>query len=155
MNTVIRSHGMALVSGTAAALAVAALGFAGTAQARDNVYWSVGVGAPGALVNVGNALPVYSQPQVIYNSPPVVYTQPQVVYTQPAPVYVQPRPYYYGQPQVVYTQPQVVYGHPGKHHGWHKKHKHDRDDDDYRGYGGYGGGRYGYQQGYAPVYYRR
>ena len=154
MKTVIRSHRMALVSGTAAALAVAAMGFAGTAQARDNVYWSVGVGTPGAVVNVANALPVYSQPQVIYNPPPVVYTQPQVVYTQPAPVYVQPRPYYYGQPQVVYTQPQVVYGHPGKHHGWHKKNKHDRDDD-HRGHGYYGGSRYGYQQGYAPVYYQR
>ena len=147
MKTVIRSHRMAMISGVAATLAVAAMGFTGTAQARDNVYWSVGVGTPGAVVNVGNALPVYSQPQVIYTPPPVVYTQP-------APVYVQPRPYYYGQPQVVYTQPQVVYGHPGKRHGWHKKHKYDHDDG-HRGHGYYGGDRYGYQQGYAPVYYQR
>ena len=152
MKTVIRSHRMALISGAAAALAVATMGFAGTAQARDNVYWSVGVGTPGAVVNVSNNLPVYSQPSVIYAPPPVFYTQPQVVYSQPAPVYVQPRPYYYSQPQVIYGPPQVVYRHPGRHHGWHKKHGRDHDDDDHRGYRG---GRYGYQQGYAPVYYQR
>ena len=31
-----------------------ALGLAGTAQARSDVYWSVGVGAPGVAIGVGN-----------------------------------------------------------------------------------------------------
>ena len=38
-------------------LVVGALGFAGAAQARDNVFWSVGVGAPGVAVGVGNVPP--------------------------------------------------------------------------------------------------
>lgn len=156
MTTVINSRRCGLIAGTAATLAVAAMGFAGAAQARDNVYWSAGVGAPGALVNVGNALPVYTQPRVIYTPPTVVYTQPAPVYYQPAPLYVQPRPYY-GQPQVVYVQ-------PGHHYGWYKNRRHGRhhDRDDHDNHGGHGfqqghqqGYQPGYQQGYAPIYYRR
>ncbi|MES2511906.1 MAG: hypothetical protein V4625_18425 [Pseudomonadota bacterium] len=115
----------------AATLAVAAFGFAGAAQARDNVSFSVGIGVPGVQVGVTNAYPVYTQP---------VYQQP--VYVQPAPVYVQPRPVYYG-PQPVYVAPQPVYLRPGRHHG-HR--------------GGYyvQAPRHGYYApGYAPVYYRR
>lgn len=135
MKTAIKTNRTVAMAGAAAALAVAALGFAGAAQARDDVYWSVGVGSPGVSVNVGNAYPVYTQPAP-------VYVQPAPVYVRPAPVFVQPRPYYYGPPQVVYVQ-------PGNRHGWHKRH--DRDGDGYRD--GYG---YGYQQrGYAPVYYQR
>ncbi len=142
MKTAIQPKHSALVAGAAAALALAAMGFAGAAQARDNVYWSVGVGSPGVAVNVGNAFPVYSQPAP-------VYVQALPVYVQAQPVFVQPRPYYYGQPQVVYMS-------PGRHNGWygqhgreheerHEHHGGDRDDHDGRGY----------QQGYAPVYYRR
>ena len=129
-------------AGAGATLAVAALGFAGAAQARDNVFWSVGVGSPGVELNVGNAPQVYLQPQPIY-------VQPQPIYVQPAPVYYQ-RPVYV-QPQQVYVQPApVYYGRPG----WR-----GRRDGYVQGagygygpgyYGGYGGGR-----SYAPAYYQR
>ncbi|MFC5519488.1 hypothetical protein [Polaromonas jejuensis] len=116
MKSAIKANRSVILAGAAATLAVAAMGFTGAAQARDNVFWSVGIGSPGVGVNVGNAFPVYVQPQP-------VYVQPAPVYVQPAPVYVQPRPYYYGSPQVVYVQ-------PGYRHGWHKKHGRDHDDDD-------------------------
>ena len=117
---------------------MAGVGFAGAAQARDNVSFSVQFGSP-----------AYAYP---------VYTQPQVVYVQPAPVYVQPAPVYYQGPQVIYGAPQpVAYGYPGLYpngqirgygyghgHGWNKRH----------------GGYYvqqapRYAPGYAPIYYRR
>ena len=91
-----------LAAGAAAALALAAISFAGSAQARDNVQWSVGVGVPGAVVNVGTA-PVYA--------PAPVYVQPAPVYVQPAPVYVQP--------QAVYVAPQPVYYERRHGHKWH------------------------------------
>jgi len=147
MKTAIKTNRSVALAGATAALAVAALGFAGAAQARDDVYWSVGVGSPGVSVNVGNAYPVYTpapvyvQPAPVYYQPAPVYVRPAPVYVRPAPVFVQPRPYYYGPPQVVYVQ-------PGHRHGWHKKHGRDHDDDGYRG-------GYGYRQGYAPVYYQR
>lgn len=130
MKTAFTANRSGLIAGVAATLAVAALGFAGAAQARDNVSFSVGIGVPGVQVGVTNAYPVYSQP---------VYVQPAPVYIQPQPVYVQPRPYYYGPPQVVYVQ-------PGYRPGWRRGHGHYRDDDH---------GERGYRQGYAPVYYRR
>ena len=99
MKTINKANRSVVVAGAIATLAVAAMGFAGSAQARDNVYWSVGVGTPGAVVNVGNVGSVYPQP---------VYVQPQPVYVQPAPVYVQPRPVYV-RPRPVYVQPQPVY----------------------------------------------
>ncbi|MCJ7798770.1 MAG: hypothetical protein MUP33_03265, partial [Polaromonas sp.] len=78
MKTAIKSNRTIILASASAALAVAAMGFAGAAQARDDVFWSVGVGSPGVSLNVGNA--------------PPVYVQPQPVYVQPAPVYYQPRP---------------------------------------------------------------
>lgn len=128
----------------AAVLVMGAIGYAGNAQARDNVYWSVGVGSPGVSVNLGNAAPVYVQPAPIYYQPAPVYVRPAPIYYQPAPVFVQPRPLYYGPPQVIYVQP----GH-GK--GWKKKHGRDHDDDDDDNH------RHGrrYQQGYGQVYYQR
>ena len=127
MKTVIKSNRSVVVAGAIATLAIAAMGFAGAAQARDNVFWSVGVGSPGVEVNIGNAMPVYVQPQPVYVQPAPIYVQPAPIYYQPRPVYVQPRPYY----QSYYGQPQVVYVQPGHRHGWHKKHKkHGRDDDD-------------------------
>ena len=144
MKTATKASRSVVLTGAVGALALAAMGFAGTAQARDNVFWSVGVGSPGVAVNVGNAFPVYTQPAPVYVQPAPVYYQPAPVYVQPAPVYIQPRPYY----QSYYGQPQVVYMQPGYRHGWHKKHgrDHDRDDDH---------GGHGYRQGYAPVYYQR
>lgn len=110
----------------AAGLMLAALGGASVAQARDNVYWSVGVqAAPGVSVGVGNHRPVVVAPPVYY--------APAPVYVQPAPVYVQPRVYY---PQAYYVQAAPAYpvyydGYYGKGHKHkHKKHKHHRGHHD-------------------------
>ena len=137
MKLINKSNRSAVVASVAATLAVAAMGFAGAAQARDNVYWSVGVGTPGAVVNVGNGgypQPVYVQPAPVYVQPAPVYVQPRPIYVQPRPVYVQPRPVYMAPQPVYYERP---YGH--RHHG-----------------GQYWKGRRdGYGPGYAPVYYGR
>ena len=78
------------------ALGLAALVAAGAAQARSEVYFSIGV----------QPSHVYVQPQPVYVQPQPVYVQPRPVYTHPQPVYVQPRP--------VYVQPSPGYGqHPG------------------------------------------
>ena len=135
MKSVIKANRSVVVASAMATLAVAAMGFVGSAQARDHVYWSVGVGSPGVGVNMGNAYPVYSQPQP-------VYVQPQPVYVQPAPVYYQPPP--------VYVQPQVVYGAPQPVYYDRPHHRHGRRHDGY-----YQQERNGYGPGYAPVYYQR
>jgi hypothetical protein len=116
MNLIKTSHKTGRSLAVAGALAVAALGFAGAAQARDNVSFSVGIGVPGVQVGVTNAYPVYTQP--VYVQPAPVYYQPRPVYYQPAPVYYQPRPVYY-QARPIYVRPApVYYGHPhGPRHG--------------------------------------
>src|SRR5450830_683097 len=98
MKTAIKANRSVVVAGAAATLAIAAMGFAGAAQARDNVFWSVGVGTPGMAVNVGNVGSVYVQPQPVYVQPAPVYYQPEPVFVRPAPMYVQPQPVYYGRP---------------------------------------------------------
>jgi hypothetical protein len=77
----------------AAVFGLGALLAASAAQARADVYLSIGV-------------PLYQQ----HSAP--VYVQPQPVYVQPRPVYVQPAP--------VYVQPQPVYAprHGRWHQGW-------------------------------------
>lgn len=99
---------------TFAAAAATLLMGAGAAQARDNVYWSIGIHAPaypGSIgVNVGNA-PRWSAP---------VYA-PAPVYVVPAPVYVTPAPVY-GPPPVVVYEPR--YGHRRPSRDWRD---HDRD----------------------------
>jgi hypothetical protein len=144
MNTNIKTSRSIVVASAMATLAVAAIGFAGSAQARENVYWSVGVGTPGAVVNVGNVGSVYQQQPV--------YVQPQPVYVQPAPVYYQQRPVFV-RPQPVYVQPQPVYyerprGHHRRHGGYQEQGPRN---------GGYYGQRQrnGYGPGYAPVYHQR
>ena len=105
---------LARILAASGVLALAALG--STAQARDNVYWSVGVdAAPGVSIGIGNTRPVYVAPAPVYVAPAPVYVAPRpVYYAQPAPVYyAQPAPVYYAQPH---------YGHPGKRKGWHKHH---------------------------------
>lgn len=104
------------------AAALGLLGMAGTAQARNDVYWSVGVGAPGVAIGVGNA-------------PPMVYTPP--IYVRPRPVYVAPPPAYYYQPAPVYYGPPVVVRpgrgyYRGQRHWrrWHHRHHHRDWDDD-------------------------
>lgn len=134
----------------AATLALAAMGFAGAAQARDNVFWSVGVGIPGGLVNVGNVgsvyqpQPFYAQPQPVYVQPQPVYVQPQQFYSQPAPVYYQQRPAY--GPAHVYVTPQpVYYGRPYGHAYGHRHHEGRHFDSRRPVYG----------PAYAPVYQQR
>jgi len=90
-----------LAKTAAAALALAAAGTASVAQARSDVYFSVGANvAPGVSIGVSNApiyyprvyaAPVYvAPPPVYYYEPaPVVYGAP--VYYSAAPVYVAPR----------------------------------------------------------------
>ncbi len=138
MKTLTFPNRAVLLSGACAGLAIAAMGFAGRAEARDNVTFSVSVGGPGVLVGASHAYPVYRQPRP-------VYVQPAPVYYQPAPVYYQPRPVYYTAPPVYVAPQQVYYARP---QGWKRGHyKKQRDFDGYRpGY---------YGQGYAPVYYER
>jgi hypothetical protein len=81
-------------------LALAGLGTAGLAQARDrdvDVQWSVTIGSPGGYG------PIYAPAQVVV-APQPVYVQRPVVRAYPAPVYV---------PAPVYRT------HPGyRHAGW-------------------------------------
>ena len=91
----------------AVALVLAAAGGASVAQARSNVYFSVGgVVAPGVAVNVSNAPGYYGG-----------YYAPAPVYYAPAPVYYQPAPVVYGPPVYVRPAPVVYYG---KHHRHHR-----------------------------------
>lgn len=80
----------------AGAVGLAALAAVPAAQARSDVYFSIGVQAPYG----------YVQPAPVYVQPAPVYVQPQPVYVQPEPVYVYPQNQYYG------------YGH--RHH--HRRH---------------------------------
>ncbi|MEO8249934.1 MAG: hypothetical protein ABI589_11235 [Burkholderiales bacterium] len=121
----------------AACLGLAALVLAPAAQARGNVYWSIGVGSPGVSVGVTNAYPVYTTPAPIYSAPPPVYVQPRPVYVQPRPVYVQPQqiyapsPVYYSAP-VVIRPPVVVLPAPVYPIGWaprgYNRHHHRHGD---------------------------
>lgn len=61
----------------AAAVVVAGLAASTAAQARSDVFVSIGFGGP-----VG-----YGQPAPVYVQPAPVYMQPRSVYVQPAPVY--------------------------------------------------------------------
>lgn len=102
-----------------AALALAAAGTASVAQARSDVYFSVGANVvPGVSLGVSNAPPVYYPP---------VYVQPQPVYVQPAPVYVRPAPVYYGAAPAVYVQPAPIYYREGWRHHGHGRHHRDWD----------------------------
>lgn len=103
-------------------VALAALASAGAAQAGDNVYWSVGMSAPGMQVGVANVVPVVQQ----------VYMPRQPVYMAPQPVYVQPAPVYMAAPQYV----QAGWQRPDHGRRWHHGHRHhrqDRFDHDHRG----------------------
>lgn len=107
------------------ALAAGAWALSGTAQARDNIHWSIGINSPGVSVGVSNApTVVYSYPS--YGHP--VYYEPRPVVVYPRPVVVHPRPV------VVHSYP--VYGHPHWHgHRGHKHwKKHHRGHRDHRGW---------------------
>ena len=133
-----------------AAVVLAGFGFAGAAQARDNVQFSVQIGSP------GYGYPAYSPPQV-------VYVQPQPVYVQPRPVYVQPAPVYYQGPPV-YVAPQVTYVYPGGHpHRFRNGHGYGHRNGNGNGWnhgpnGWTQNGNVQYvqpQRGFGQVYYQR
>jgi hypothetical protein len=159
--SIITVNRFGFIAGVTATLAIAAMAYAGGAQARDSLSFSVGIASPGVQFGVTHAYPVYSQPQPIYVQARPVYVQPRLVYVQPAPAYT-PSPVYYAQPPV-YVAPQPAY-HP---RAYKKRH---RDHDRYQGYQAYQGyqGYQGYQSyqpapplvytprpTYAPVYYQR
>jgi hypothetical protein len=101
-----RPRGLAVL-----ALSAGAWALSGTAHARDNIHWSIGINSPGVSVGVSNA------PTVVYSYPSYgypVYYEPRPVVVYPRPVVVHPRPV------VVHSYP--VYGHP-QWHG-HRGHKH-------------------------------
>lgn len=129
MKIAIMHSRSAFLAGATATLAMAALVFADSAQARDNVYWSMGVGAPGVSLNVGNAGPVYGQVQPAYFEPEPIYYRPSPVYVRPASIYVQPLPVYYGRP-----------------YGWNQRHGRQHVQAPRPGYGG----GY-YDRNYSPV----
>jgi hypothetical protein len=130
----MKSSRSVYVKAAAAALALAAAGTASVAQARSDVYYSIGANvAPGVSIGVSNA-PVYYPP--VYYQPAPVYYQPAPVYVRPAPVFV-PAPTYYVRPApIYYVRPAPVYGAsyyygPGGH--WkHNKHRKHRADHGYR-----------------------
>lgn len=115
MKTATMVNRSVFAAGVTATLMLAALSYAGSAHARDDVFWSVGVGSPGVSLNVGNAGPVYMHAQPVYVQAAPVYYQAPPVYVRPAPVYYQAQPVYYVRP-----------------HGWDRHHG--------RGYGRHGGG---------------
>lgn len=92
------------------------------ASARDNVSWSVSVGAPAV------AYPAYAP---VYGPP--------VAYARPAPIYVEPLPVYYSPPPMVYA-PQPYYGRV-YYNGYSRPYYWEHD---HRGYGHGHGGRYRY-----------
>lgn len=102
----------------AAGVALAALGTASVAQARSDVFFSIGANvAPGVTLGVSNTP---------YYRPAPVYYQPAPVYYEPAPVYYQPAPVYY-QPSVYYAPPVVTYVRPRHHHRHHRHHGYHGD----------------------------
>ena len=107
---------------------------AAPAQARDRVYWSVDVAAPGVATTVSNYRSYPPAPVVVYPSAPVVHYPPPVVYAPPPPVVYAPRPVY------VHPAPVVIYrdGYRDGHRHGHGKHWH------HNGYrGGHGHGHHG------------
>ena len=88
-----------ITKAAAAALVVAAAGTATVAQARSNVYFSIGANvAPGVALTAGNS-PYYYGPQYVARAP--VYYAPAPVYYEPSPVYYEPSPVYYNAAPVV------------------------------------------------------
>ena len=87
-----------------AALVLVAVSAATVAEARPEVYLSIGVQSGPSWVDQG---PVYMQPRPVYVQPREVYVRPQPVYAQPHPVYAQPQPRYV-QPPVFEFRPPVV-----------------------------------------------
>jgi hypothetical protein len=107
-----------MASGLAAAAAFATA----PAEARDRVFWSVDVAAPGVATSVSNyPVPVaYAPPAVVYPAPVVAYPAP-VVYAPP-PVFYRPRPVVVAPAPVVVYRPWYGSGWGHGHHGHHDHH---------------------------------
>jgi hypothetical protein len=90
-------HGLKVLIGAALLAAVS-----GTAAARDNVRFSLSIGAPAYV----------AAPAPYYYAPP-----PVPAYYAPAPVYYPPAAAYYPAPRVYYAPAWVGRGHRG---GWHR-----------------------------------
>ena len=102
----------------AAALVLAAAGTASVAQARDNVYFSIGANvAPGVAIGASNYAPRYYAPRY-YAPAPVYYAAPAPVYYEPAPVYYEPAPVVWG-PQPVYYGGVQYYWSPRAHNHYY------------------------------------
>ena len=127
----------------AAALATAALGAATVAEARPEVFLSIGLQSGPAweepASDYWHSQPVYVQPQPVYVQPQPVYWQPRPVYVQPRPVFVQPEPVYLRPP--LFVSPHEVFEGPrfGRYdarvewergHDWRRAEwrRHDRHD---------------------------
>lgn len=118
-----------------AGVAVVTMAASGAAHAQNNVYWSLGMSAPGMQVGMANAPPIAMYPQQ------AMY--PQVMYP---PVYAAPRPYgYYAPPAPVYYAPPPVwqsrlgYGRQvGYGYGYREQERFEH------GRGGWGGGHDGW-----------
>ena len=126
---------------TTAALAFVAFGFASNAQARTEVFLSIGIQMPGTYIY---ATPIHRPPPVyIYVQPQPVYVQPAWGYHYPPPVFVQPRPvfmqppmhspFYGGGPGWQRAQWERVQPHG---HHWHHWHHGQRGQGGHRGQGG-------------------
>jgi hypothetical protein len=106
-----------ITKAAAAAVVLAAAGTATVAQARSDVYFSVGANvAPGVVIGASN----YYGPR--YYAPAPVYVQPAPVYVRPSPVYYSAAPTYYA-PQAVYYGPQYVDPVIGVTYYWHPQHR--------------------------------
>ncbi len=114
----MKTNSSAFVKAVAATgLALAALGTASVAQARSDVFFSIGANvAPGVNLGVSN----YRQP--VYVQPAPVYYQPAPVYYEPAPVYYQPAPVYYPTTYIAPPVYGVTYVRPARHHRHHRQH---------------------------------
>jgi hypothetical protein len=112
----------------AAALALGAFSAASAAYARSDVYFSIGVQAPGVYYEPA---PVYVQPQPVYVQPRPVYVQPPV-YSVPAEVYVNPGRPVYGysyEDRRAWRQAEWRRRYWRQHHEWEEHHSRDRDSD--------------------------
>ena len=111
----------------AAVLVLAAAGTASVAQARDNVYFSIGANvAPGVSIGASNYAPRYYGPR--YYAPTPVYYSAAPVYYEPAPVYYEPAPVVWGPRPVFYSGVQYYWSPQHRRHYYvdHVGHRHWR-----------------------------
>lgn len=116
-------------------VATVALTASGAACAQNNVYWSVGMSAPGMQVGVANVPPVAVYPQMAY--PQVIYP-PMYAVPHPVGYYAPPAPVYYAPPV---WQPRFAYGyHAGYGYGHRMQERFEHGHGGWGGHGGHGGG---------------